>query len=111
MNLFDAPVADGAVDLEGFREPVPAGSGSRVTVGVRPEHLRMAAEGHGLEVTVDLVEELGADSYLHCSTRDNHPVVYRAESGDHPRKGDTMYLEALDDEVRFFDVESGLRLR
>ncbi|MGN0102415.1 MAG: ABC transporter ATP-binding protein [Dietzia sp.] len=111
MNLFEAPVADGRVDLEGFREPVPAGSGSRVTVGVRPEHLRLAAEGHGLAVTVDLVEELGADSYLHCSTADGHPVVYRAESGDHPGKGDTLYLEALDGEVRFFDVESGARLR
>src|SRR5690625_2695045 len=111
MNLFDSPVADGRVDLEGFREPVPAGAGGRVTVGVRPEHLRIATDGDGLAVTVDLVEELGADSYLHCSTSDGHPVVYRAESGDHPRKGDTMRLVALDDEVRFFDVETGLRLR
>ncbi len=111
MNLFEAPVADGAVDLEGFREPVPAGSGPRVTVGVRPEHLRIAEDGHGLQVTVVLVEELGADSYLHCSTADGHPVVYRAGSGEHARKGDTVYLEALDGEVRFFDVETGDRLR
>ena len=111
MNLFEAPVADGRVDLEGFREPVPDGAGARVTVGVRPEHLRLATDGHGLQVTVDLVEELGADSYLHCSTDDGHPVVYRAESGDHPRKGETMRLSALDDEVRFFDAETGARLR
>ena len=111
MNLFEAPVADGRVDLEGFREPVPAGSGPQVTVGVRPEHLRIAEDGHGLEVTVVLVEELGADSYLHCSTADGHPVVYRAGSGGDARKGDTVYLEALDGEVRFFDVEVGDRLR
>ena len=80
-------------------------------MGVRPEHLRLATDGDGLRVTVDLVEELGADSYLHCSTGDGHPVVYRAESADHPRKGETMNLAALDGEVRFFDVDSGLRLR
>ena len=111
MNLFDAPVADGRVDLQGFGEPVPAGTGARVTVGVRPEHLRIAADGHGLRVTVDLVEELGADSYLHCSTEDGHPVVYRAESGDHPRKGESLNLVANDGEVRFFDAETGARLR
>src|SRR5699024_10709639 len=69
MNLVDVPVADGTVDLEGFREPVPAGAAQRVTVGVRPEHLRLVPDD-GLEVTVQLVEELGADSYLHCSTAD-----------------------------------------
>jgi len=111
MNLFEAPVADGRVDLEGFGEPVPAGAGRRVTVGVRPEHLRIAEEGRGLRVTVDLVEELGADSYLHCSTSDGHPVVYRAGTGDLPDKGDTLYLAALDGEVRFFDPETGERLR
>ena len=111
MNLFDAPVADGHVDLQGFGEPVPAGTGAWVTVGVRPEHLRMATDGHGLRVTVDLVEELGADSYLHCSTDDGHPVVYRAESGDHPRKGEALNLVANDGEVRFFDAETGARLR
>ena len=62
-------------------------------------------------MTVVLVEELGADSYLHCSTADGHPVVYRAGSGGDARKGDTVYLEALDGEVRFFDVEVGDRLR
>ena len=111
MNLFEAPVAEGRVDLKGFGEPVPAGAGTVVTVGVRPEHLRMAADGHGLRVTVDLVEELGADSYLHCSTDEGDPVVYRAESGEHPRKGETIHLEADDGEVRFFDTETGARLR
>ncbi|HJC29457.1 MAG TPA: sn-glycerol-3-phosphate ABC transporter ATP-binding protein UgpC [Candidatus Dietzia intestinipullorum] len=110
MNLVDVPVADGTVDLEGFREPVPAGAAQRVTVGVRPEHLRLVPDD-GLEVTVQLVEELGADSYLHCSTADGDPVVYRAESTDHPVKGETIKLAAADGEVRFFDVETGARLR
>ncbi|HLR56861.1 MAG TPA: sn-glycerol-3-phosphate ABC transporter ATP-binding protein UgpC, partial [Beutenbergiaceae bacterium] len=103
MNLFDVPVSDGRVDREGFGESVPAGAGRLVTVGVRPEHLRLVGPGEGMPVTVNLVEELGADSFLHCSTADGHPVVYRAESSDHPTKGDTAHLAALDSEVRFFD--------
>ena len=64
-----------------------------------------------MHAVVDLVEELGADSYLHCSTPDGYPLVYRAEGGDHPRKGEAVRLAALDGEVRFFDVASGERLR
>ena len=112
MNLFDARVVDGVVDLDGMRNPVPAGAHGTVTIGVRPEHLRLATAGEeGMSAVVDLVEELGADSYLHCSTPDGHPLVYRAESTDHPRKGDQVSLVAQEGQVRFFDAETGDRLR
>ena len=55
--------------------------------------------------------ELGADSYLHSSTPDGHPLVYRAESTDHPRKGDQVNLVAQEGQVRLFDAETGDRLR
>ena len=112
MNLFDARVVDGTVDLDGIRVPVPSGARETVTIGVRPEHLRLVADGgDGMRGTVDLVEELGADSYLHCSTPDGHPLVYRAESVDHPGKGEEVRLAAEEGQVRFFDAETGERLR
>ena len=112
MNLFDAPVVDGTVDLDGMRVPAPAGAVGKVTIGVRPEHLRLAAQGgEGMHAVVDLIEELGADSFLHCSTPDGHPLVYRAESTDHPRKGEDIRLAAHEGQVRFFDAETGDRLR
>ncbi|HHX85574.1 MAG TPA: sn-glycerol-3-phosphate ABC transporter ATP-binding protein UgpC [Actinomycetales bacterium] len=112
MNLFDAGVVDGAVDLDGIRVPVPSGARERVTIGVRPEHLRLVSgDDEGMHATVDLVEELGADSYLHCSAPDGHPLVYRAESADHPVKGDRVRFRAEEGRVRFFDAETGERLR
>ena len=112
MNLFDAPVAGGMVALEGLRVTAPSGAQGTVTVGVRPEHLRLAGEGEeGMHAVVDLVEELGADSFLHCSSPDGHPLVYRAESADHPRKGEAIRLVAKEGQVRFFDSATGERLR
>ena len=111
MNLFDAHVRDGRVDLDGIRVAVPDGGRDRVTIGVRPEHLRLVSDGQGMRARVTLVEELGADSYLHCTTPDGDPLVYRAEGSDHPRKGETIALAALEGEVRFFDAETGERLR
>ena len=112
MNLFDAPVAGGMVALEGLRVTAPSGAQGTVTVGVRPEHLRLAGEGEeGMHAVVDLVEELGADSFLHCSSPDGYPLVYRAESADHPRKGEAIRLVAKEGQVRFFDSATGERLR
>ena len=110
MNLFDAPVAGGMVALEGLRVTAPSGAQGTVTVGVRPEHLRLAGEGEeGMHAVVDLVEELGADSFLHCSSPDGYPLVYRAESADHP--GEAIRLVAKEGQVRFFDSATGERLR
>lgn len=113
MNLFDAPVRDGAVTIDGVHDPVPASAAaaSRVTVGVRPEHLAPVGDGAGIDVAVELVEELGADSYVHTRTSAGDAIVFRASSDDAVAKGDRVTLGARQGEVRFFDAESGERLR
>jgi multiple sugar transport system ATP-binding protein len=68
MNIIPSVVADGGVDMNGFLVPVDrtflakAASG-KVLVGVRPEDLELATEG--ADMTVTLVEELGADTYVY----------------------------------------------
>ena len=37
-----------------------------MTIGVRPEDWHLAADG-GLDVTVEVVEELGSESFLYCA--------------------------------------------
>ena len=49
--------------------PVPE-PGSRVVVGVRPEHFGDAGKGDAdLAVKVDIVEHLGGTSFVYASTR------------------------------------------
>jgi multiple sugar transport system ATP-binding protein len=73
MNLVEASVADGAVELGGFRIPLasgslPDGAPSRVIVGVRPEAFEDAALADSslpqIEVQVDVVEDLGPDTHV-----------------------------------------------
>jgi multiple sugar transport system ATP-binding protein len=40
-------------------------TGNRITIGGRPEDLQPAPEGQGLPIVADVVEELGADSYVY----------------------------------------------
>jgi multiple sugar transport system ATP-binding protein len=68
MNLMQLPIVDGGVQLGDVvlpvgKEVLEKSSGSKVTVGIRPEKFEVSE--HGLPATIDLVEELGSDGYLY----------------------------------------------
>ncbi|MDN8578783.1 ABC transporter ATP-binding protein [Corynebacterium bovis] len=109
MNLL--PSADGTVaglslpDVPGeVRECVGGGAGGAggsggagVIVGVRPEDLRVVdSPDRGLRATVTLVEELGADAYVHATT-DVGELIVRESGHALPRRGDTVGVEVRDD--------------
>ncbi|WP_043444560.1 ABC transporter ATP-binding protein [Arthrobacter sp. L77] len=118
MNLLELPVADGGVLFGGIVYPVPrtvldAAAGNTVTLGVRPEDLVLAAAGEGLQVEVDVVEELGADAYIYGHTTldgKNHDMVVRVDGRRPPMKGDSVYVRPEQGHVHLFDTTNGLRL-
>ena len=119
MNLFPADLAEGGVQFGSEvvpldRDTVGRANGSQVTVGVRPEDIVVGpADGKGLSVDVDLVEELGADGYLYGHTDidgKRTDIVARVDGRRHPNAGDTVTLAATAGHVHAFDVESGERL-
>ena len=72
MNMIAASVVDGGAQVNDFTIPIERdvlakASGSGVLVGVRPEDLHLADQG--IEMTVTLVEELGADTYVYGNVR------------------------------------------
>jgi multiple sugar transport system ATP-binding protein len=91
---------------------------SAVTLGLRPESFTVASDGGPgvLTLTVALVEELGADSYVHGSlpgddpVAGDHPVVVRFDGRGSPRIGDTVKMAIRQDEAHVFNPESGQRL-
>ncbi|WP_382309061.1 ABC transporter ATP-binding protein [Herbiconiux sp. UC225_62] len=118
MNLFPADVTDGGIKFGTATVPVErsilADAGKAVTVGVRPEDVVVSAEaGQGLTVTVDLVEELGADGYLYGHSEvegKRTDLVVRVDGRVHPNLGDTLYVTPKLGHVHVFDQTSGLRL-
>jgi multiple sugar transport system ATP-binding protein len=118
MNLLELPVADGGVLFGGTVYPVRndilnAAAGNTVTLGVRPEDLVLTSAGDGLQVEVDVVEELGADAYIYGHTTLNgkdHDMVARVDGRRPPMKGDTVYVRPEQGHVHLFDSASGARL-
>src|SRR5674476_909547 len=119
MNLFDVPVVDGGVLFGTATYPIErdflTDEGKEVTLGVRPEDLSINETGEGLPVTVDVVEELGADAYIYGSTTetagDIKPIIVRVDGRTPPKKGAVVHLSPKKGEhVHLFSPESGLRL-
>ena len=68
MNIIPSKITEGGVDMNGHLVPIERdvlakASGNEVILGVRPEDLALSAEG--ADMTVTLVEELGADTYVY----------------------------------------------
>jgi multiple sugar transport system ATP-binding protein len=117
MNLVQLPIIDGGVQfgdavLPIAREILAKATGSRVTVGVRPEKLSVAP--NGLIVDVDVIEELGSDGYLYGRVQldgTEQNIVVRVHPIDHPMAGDKIHLQADPEAVHVFDTESSALTR
>jgi len=109
MNLFTKDVeSDGTVIIGGEPIAVPDNARKSVTVGIRPEHLTLA--DRGISAKVDMIEELGADDYLYCTTSLGFPLVARSSSEYGVSKGDDVQFAFDPARALFFDGEDGSRL-
>lgn len=109
MNLFTKGTNENnQVLLGGEPIAVPRSARKSVTVGIRPEHLQVA--DHGIEATVDMIEELGADDYLYCTTGLGFPLVARGDRNNLPARGAKVRFSFDPHKVLFFDGEDGYRL-
>ncbi|WP_068396713.1 ABC transporter ATP-binding protein [Kribbia dieselivorans] len=124
MNLIHVPVDEGGVTFRsGLHIPIErerlAKLDGEVVVGVRPEDLEPAAEHEGLPVTVEVVEELGADAYVYGTPMEGRtdleqgvpkPFIARTDGRTPPAKGSTVYFKPKADHVHVFDPATGERL-
>ena len=113
MNLFTLAIVDHSVSLGDWPIPTPreiTDTASEVVVGIRPEHFEISARG--VEMQIDVVEELGADAYLYgrVTGPDNtfgQSVVARADGQNPPPRGSRVRLHPQPGHLHFFGVDGG----
>ncbi|WP_049563948.1 ABC transporter ATP-binding protein [Streptomyces sp. SBT349] len=138
MNLVEVPITDGGVKFGNSVVPIERaalteaqGKGdTTVVVGCRPEHFAVvtgdgdngAASGlakadekkeAGLAVTVNVVEETGADAYVYGTAEfggEVRDLVIRVDSRDVPEKGAKVNVVPRPGETHVFATGSGERL-
>jgi len=114
MNLVPGRLENGGAEIDGAMLPLAglgsAETGRRVLVGMRPEHLELAAEGP-VKVEVQLLERLGADTILHGRLGGNGTVLTARGAGTlAPALGERLNFAIRPEHIHLFDPENGRRL-
>ncbi|HEY4911719.1 MAG TPA: ABC transporter ATP-binding protein [Methylomirabilota bacterium] len=106
MNILALADSAGGAVIAGSAGPVVLpGRGTGLSLGVRPEDIRLASEG-GLRTTVNAVEYLGADSILSCAAG-TQTLAVRVPGRVELLPGATVHLSWSKDAVHVFDPERG----
>jgi multiple sugar transport system ATP-binding protein len=112
MNLFTVPVKDGGVWIGDQLIPVPrealATAGREVIIGIRPEHVEIAAAG-GLELEIDVVEELGSEAFVFGRSIINgqtENLVARVDWRNPPEKGQVVHVRIDDAHAHLFGTDA-----
>jgi sn-glycerol 3-phosphate transport system ATP-binding protein len=118
MNFLDGLVSDNGTNLmiAGIALPLADGqalpAGSAVKVGVRPEDLAVASGKGDLELTVDLVEHLGAETVVigHAAAAGREAFAMRRHGDVEFGIGAPIQITLPRDKLHIFDTQSGSRL-
>ncbi len=113
MNLVPAKLANAHLAhlADGTALPVVlaahaggAASTGPVTLGIRPEHLDVVADGP-LQLRVEQVERLGASSFVHGSLPDGSRLCAETREAAPWQPGDRLRLQAKAGMLQVFDAE------
>ena len=113
MNLFDGVITPdgegveidggGRIAVEGHHPP-----GSKVTLGIRPQHLIETPDG--LESRVRVCEPLGDETDVMLDGPGGVSITARLRLDQVPASGSTMRVGVLPANTHLFELESGERL-
>ncbi len=111
MNFFDGELGDGQFTAGPLR--LRSGSGGparRATLGVRPEHVRVAAGDEGWEATVSLIEPLGDETLVFLDCGGSASLVAKVSAEETIAVGDHRRVAFKTEKLLFFDGETGGRI-
>ncbi|HEY0518271.1 MAG TPA: ABC transporter ATP-binding protein [Ilumatobacteraceae bacterium] len=115
MNMLQCTATPEGLEYGNLRLPLAALqrtalTSDQVTIGVRPEALRIGNDG--LEATIVAIEELGSDSFVYCAPI-GHPevsLVARTDGLNTSQPGTIVHLMPDVSVMHVFDTASGARL-
>jgi multiple sugar transport system ATP-binding protein len=79
-------------------------AGASVTLGIRPEHIDIAPDTGLLAATVDLVEQLGGETFIYATAPGLPPITLRQDGQSQFYRGDAVAIRFAPDHLHIFDA-------
>jgi len=113
MNFLEGRVEDSRFVATDSSVTVPlpkAPPAGPMVLGIRPEHVGVGSNGTSAKFVLDLVEPIGNEVFVYATAGTNH-VVARVAPQELPQIGSPIPLKFDAAQLRFFDAQSGKRIR
>jgi ABC-type sugar transport system ATPase subunit len=92
--------------------PVLCKANDKVTLGIRPEHMKLEKSGKGdLEGTLDLVERLGETGFAHVRLSDGTNIVVEVRGPTPDAKGDKIGISMSREHLHLFGTDDRALLK
>ena len=110
MNFINGKIKSNKFISEGFNCSLSSNlSDQDVIFGIRPENLKVSSQGN-IQMKVDLIEKLGADSIIYGYDKSNNYICYRENGNTSIQVNNEITLEIEEEKYHLFDKETKKRL-
>jgi len=111
MNFIDGRIDGGVFMSELIRIPVTKENTNQITIGIRPEHIRVLNEPQNgaIAATVYVTELMGNETFVFLTVGNNR-LIARAPAEFRADVESPVWLRIVADKAHFFDTRTGLSI-
>jgi len=111
MNFIDGRIDGGVFMSELIRIPVTKENTNQITIGIRPEHIRVLNEPQNgaIAATVYVTELMGNETFVFLTVGTNR-LIARAPAEFRADVESPVWLRIVADKAHFFDTRTGLSI-
>ena len=111
MNFIDGRIDGGVFMSKLIRIPVTKENTNQITIGIRPEHIRVLNEPQNgaIAATVYVTELMGNETFVFLTVGNNR-LIARAPAEFRADVESPVWLRIVADKAHFFDTRTGLSI-
>jgi multiple sugar transport system ATP-binding protein len=111
MNFIDGKIDGGVFVNESIRIPATRENAGQLTIGIRPEHIRVFTEPQNgaFQATVYVTELMGNETFVFLSVGNNR-LIARAPADFRAELESLVWLRIESEKAHFFDRQTGLSI-
>jgi multiple sugar transport system ATP-binding protein len=111
MNFIDGRVDGGVFVSDSIRIPVTRPNTDQITIGIRPEHIRVVTEPQigAIPATVYVTELMGNETFVFLSIG-NNKLIARAPAEFRAEFESPVWIQILAEKAHFFDPRTGVAI-
>jgi multiple sugar transport system ATP-binding protein len=111
MNFFDGKIDNAVFVSDSIRIPVSRGNTNQITLGIRPEHIRVFTEPQdgAIRATVYVTELMGNETFVFLSVGHNR-LIARAPAEFRAEVESPVWLQIVAEKAHYFDPQTGLSI-